>query len=48
MTTDAAAGMNPGLIGGVPPGALFFAGGLVVIALVAGWWYLTRFRPMYG
>ena len=48
MTTDAAAGMDPGLIGGLPPGALFFAGGLAVIALVAGYWYLSRFRPMYG
>jgi hypothetical protein len=47
MTTTAP-GMEAGLIGGVPPGALFFAGGLVVIGLVAGWWYLARFRPMYG
>ena len=48
MTTTAATGMETQLFGGLPPGALFFAGGLVVIALVAGWWYLTRYRPMYG
>jgi DNA-binding transcriptional ArsR family regulator len=31
-----------------PPGALFFAGGLAVIAAGAAWWYWRRYRPMYG
>ncbi len=47
-TTEAAAGVDPGLIGGFPPGALFFAGGLLIVLLVAGWWYLTSYRPLYG
>jgi len=31
-----------------PPGALFFAGGAIVIAVVTAWWYWNRYRPMYG
>ncbi len=29
------------------PGISFFAGGLLVVGLAAGWWYLTRYRPLY-
>jgi len=32
----------------VPPGALFFAGGLAVIAAGAAWWYWSEYRPMYA
>jgi len=32
----------------VPPGALFFAGGLAVIAAGTAWWYWSQYRPMYG
>lgn len=33
---------------GLPPGLLFFLGGLLVLAAVAGWWYWRRYRPLYG
>lgn len=33
---------------GLPPGLLFFLGGLVVLAAVAGWWYWRHYRPLYG
>lgn len=36
------------LVGGLPPGALFFLGGLVVLVGVASWWYWRRYRPLYG
>ncbi len=32
----------------VPPGALFFIGGAVMIAATVAWWYWDRYRPMYG
>jgi DNA-binding transcriptional ArsR family regulator len=32
----------------LPPGALFFAGGLAVIAAGAAWWYWSEYRPMYA
>jgi DNA-binding transcriptional ArsR family regulator len=32
----------------LPPGALFFAGGLAVIAAGAAWWYWTEYRPLYA
>ncbi|MDZ7702442.1 MAG: helix-turn-helix domain-containing protein [Halobacteriales archaeon] len=44
-------GADPGLFdlaGGLPPGALFFLGGLVVLGAVAGWWYFRSYRPLYG
>ena len=44
-------GLDSGLLEavlGVPPGAIFFAGGLLVLVLIAGWWYLRRYRPLYG
>lgn len=34
--------------GGLPPGALFFLGGVVVLGAVAGWWYLRSYRPLYA
>ena len=43
--------MDTGLVdlaGGLPPGALFFLGGLVVLGAVAGWWYWRSYRPLYG
>lgn len=30
-----------------PPGAMFFAGGLAVIAAGAAWWYWSEYRPTY-
>lgn len=36
------------LVGQIPPGAIFFAGGLAVVAAVSAWWYLHHYRPMYG
>jgi DNA-binding transcriptional ArsR family regulator len=48
-TTVAAA--DPGLFdlgGGLPPGALFFLGGLVVLGAVTAWWYWRSYRPLYG
>ena len=39
MTADSA-GQAAGVAGGVEPGLLFFAGGLVVVAAYACWWFL--------
>ena len=35
-------------LGSLPPGGLFFLGGLVVLAAVAAWWYFRSYRPLYG
>lgn len=35
---------GPGEVGGVPPGALFFAGGAVALAGIAAWWYVRGYR----
>lgn len=32
------------IIGGVPPGLVFFTGGLLVLLLVSTWWYWTNYR----
>ena len=47
-TTVLADGGVVDLAGGLPPGLLFFLGGLAVLAVVAGWWYARHFRPLYG
>lgn len=32
--------------GGVPPGILFFTGGLLILGIVAVWWYWHYYRPL--
>lgn len=32
------------VVGGVPPGLVFFAGGLLVLILISAWWYWTDYR----
>jgi DNA-binding transcriptional ArsR family regulator len=50
MTADSArsAGDAAGAAGGVEPGLLFFAGGLVVLAAYGCWWYLRRAGHLDG
>lgn len=47
--TPAAAdgGIVDTVLTGPPPGVVFFAGGLLVLALVTAWWYWYRYRPYY-
>jgi DNA-binding transcriptional ArsR family regulator len=48
MTVTESGGGMVDFAGGLPPGALFFLGGVVVLGAVAAWWYFRSYRPLYA